>query len=395
MIAEPELSIEKIEEVVSVPEIEVEEVVAVPEVSLPAEVEAPVLAAIEEEKEAPLYDDTFTLMAEMEAVHRELAQVLGARKQALQQAASAAAMATATCGPPPQLPPRPSPAETKLEVIPADEDTALHVFSMEELEESSSSQSSLRSFGEFIDSASASGPGQEFSRPPSRQINREAPHFPIIDDVLKEFEATMRAPTAGAVAEIEIEMMEMDSAESGSENGSDNYDHDSGHSSEHDDSRNGSSGDENESRPDSPATSVSSSNNDDDDVKEEPLDFVRPALEHVDSGICMEGDEYESREEDEEEAIVAQSPAEEKTIHTVCETELAVVEEEETVQALIEAIELPIPTLQRPKLIRASTSRSSQKKILPPRKNNGHKRIPKKVRLSTSEKQKFLSRPVW
>jgi len=348
--------------------------------------------------EAPLYDDPLALLAEMEAVHRELVQVLGARKQTqgqyvLEQAMASASVPTVVVtedrGPPPQLPPRPSLAKVDVEEIPAlpeidDDDTALDVSSMEELEESSSSRSSLRSFGDFI--AAVPGNGQEFSRPPSRLINKEAPHFPIIDDVLKEFEATL-SPAVTETTE----------SEDGSDGNHEQYEHNSGHSSEHGDSRNGSSGDENESRPDSPATSVSSSNNDE-DVKLEPLDFTRPALQNDDSDICIEmGEEVEEEKETEATILPTLStPAGEKT--TVLEAEVPVVEEEKTIETLIEAIELPTiaaPVVQRPKLLRASTPRSSQKKILPPRKNNGHKRIPKKVRLSSSEKQKYLSRPAW
>ena len=379
-----------------------------PEVSLPAEAEAavpvqPVVAgAVEEENEESLYDDTFILMAEMEAVRRELAQALDARKQerALKQAMAAAAVpavvATEDRGPPPQLPPRPPPIE--LEEIPAlpetdEDDTALHVFSMEQLEESTSSQSSLRSFGDFVEAAG----GQEFSRPPSRLVNKEAPHFPIIDDVLKDFEASIQP----------IEMQPSLSA-IGSDATDEHYEHDSGHSSEHGDSRNDSSCDENESRPDSPATSVSSSNDDDADVKVEPLDFARPALVHVDSGISMAVEEEAVEVEDvkEEANTIAAAilgaleiPTDEKTAMTVLQTELPIAEEEQTIEAPIEAIELPTktvaPVLQRPGLVRTSASRPSRKKTVSPRKNNGHKHIPKKVRLSASEKQKFLSRPAW
>ena len=90
--------------------------------------------------------------------------------------------------------------------------------------------------------------------------------------------------------------------------------------------------------------------------------------------------------EEEEETVATILPAlsttaDEKT--TVLEAELPFVEEEKTIEALIEAIELPTiaaPVVRRPGLLRASTSRSSQTKILPEKKNNGHKRIPKKVR---------------
>ncbi|KAF8538005.1 hypothetical protein BDD12DRAFT_194824 [Trichophaea hybrida] len=300
---------------------------------------------LEEEEITSSGDKHFTLMSDMEAVHRELARVLTARNQSRQESdedqyATSPSVDTdlQSRGPPPEIPPRPraplSPMITEeAPALPEIEDEDLNIFSMEELEEPVSSSSSVRSFGDFVEAPpSGTGVGQDFSRPSTSQGKKEVPHFPIIDDVLSEYEASLHSVDRDR----RIEYLD---------------DHEGLTSG--DESRNGFS---DGSICDSPATSVSSTN--EDDIDAQSLDAGKES-QQVDSGLVMEMGS--------KELSVHQKNSESVSSNT-----------------------LP----KRPVYIRGSSSRSSTARRAP-KKNNGWKRVPKKARLSPGEKKRFVSRAFW
>jgi len=297
-----------------------------------------VLQTVLEEEEISSGDKHFTLMSDMEAVHRELKRVLSVQSQSRPQLneeqsddSPSLAEVLQSRGPPPEIPPRPRAPLSPVMVenapaLPAIEDEDLNIFSMEELEEPVSSGSSIRSFGDFVEAPpSSSGAGQDFSRPSTSHGKKEVPHFPIIDDVLSEYEASLHSVDR----ERRIEYLdEHEGLTSG------------------DESRNGFS---DESRCDSPATSVSSTN--EEDIDAQSLDTGKE-VQQVDPGLVMEMGS--------------------KSSESVCSNTRP----------------------KRPIAVRGSSSRSSTSRRAP-KKNNGWKRVPKKARLSPGEKKRFVSRAFW
>jgi hypothetical protein len=77
------------------------------------------------------------------------------------------------------------------------------------------------------------------------------------------------------------------------------------------------------------------------------------------------------------------------------EEEVAIEMPEKQVEITL-AVDDIAPLHKRPILVRSSSSRrASQQPKTVHKKNNGWKRVPKKARLSASEKQRYLSRAFW
>ena len=384
---------------------------------------------LEEEAISAADDCSFTLMHEMEAVKHELARVLSQRAERVERClppsppssvpgddeeeeeeeaplalppAAAAAAAAAAAGVAATTTTTTAAAqllEEELEEAPAlpeDDDLSITITSMEQLDEPVSSAASLNSFGDFMEPVV--GAGQDFSRPPSTAPpaaaaaavgpgKKEQPHFPIIDDVLCEYEASRVQPQsqpATAPAQQPPSML---------------YDHDreeeeatasSSSSSSSDDSRHdsGSSGDESGCQ--SPASSVSSvcSSHGDDDVEMHPLDRAPKPAFRLGAAVVSQT---------EVPPVVCEATL------VACETEAptlpvdaapTVLDEPEPAAAVSvdkqdnEPMELPVQVV-------ATKRRQPVHAKRAPRKNNGWKRVPIKARLSPSQKRGLLSRSPW
>jgi hypothetical protein len=172
---------------------------------------------------------------------------------------------------------------------------------------------------------------------------------------------------------------------------------------------------------------------------------LRPQLEHADSGIAMEMDldeglvfdtqfetavfpsfeealETVSTEVPEKQLEEVAFPSFEENHETVAVEEPAIeesefrfepafivddgtpllAEQEVTIEVPAKRVETIFavddtgPLHKRPILVRGSSSRrASQQPKTVHKKNNGWKRVPKKARLSASEKQRFVSRAFW
>jgi hypothetical protein len=223
---------------------------------------------------------------------------------------------------------------------PAEEDEDLKIISMEELEVYSvSSGSSIRSFGDFVEPSI--GANQSFSSV-SCVSAKDTPHFPIIDDVISAYEASLTSSST-------------DSCHSTGEkdpealiNTDDDWDG------------------ENDSGLNSPATSVSVNSIPNEDVNELDLNKQLPS----ETRLPLQLVEIQIPE-----VINVQPPP----------TKALIIQKQP---------KIALTTSSRNCSPCSSTTSSSRSKR-PPRKNNGWKRIPKKQRLSPSSKQRFISRAFW
>lgn len=368
---------------------------------------------LEEEAISAADDCSFTLMHEMEAIKNELARVLSQRAEraerclppsppssvpgddgeedeeevpplALPTAAAATAALTAAATITTATQPLAPLPEEELDEAPAlpEDDDGLYITSMEQLDEPVSCTASLNSFGDFMEAPV--GAGQDFSRPPSTVPppapavagpgKKEQPHFPIIDDVLCEYEASQLQPQSQSQPQSKHVLYDHDHEEgSSSSTGSS-----SGDESRHD---GGSSGDESGCQ--SPASSVSSvySSHGDDDVEAHPLDRAPKAAAFLPEAPTVSPTEASALPapptvlDDEPEVLGKQDNA----------TELSVPADPPAEVAELSAVEAA----------RKASRRQAAQAKQAPRKNNGWKRVPIKARLSPSDKQRFLSRPSW
>ncbi|KAI5786190.1 hypothetical protein FPQ18DRAFT_308740 [Pyronema domesticum] len=298
---------------------------------------------LEQEEISALDDINFTLMSGLETVQRELARVI---EEARRKEASRKLGAFRTPsfrierGPPPAIPPRPvglTSAMGGLSIHVPEEQSGFDIMSMEQLDDGGSSASSVQSFGHFIEMAAISG-GLDFSKPPTAPaMMKEIPHFPIIEDILSDFEACVSSPEPTERGDYVDDGL-----------------------TSCDESRNGFS---DESLCNSPTTSVSST--DEDDIDVETLDgdkkIQRPTFLQMDSGY---GTDFDTERE-------------------ILEMPDTISEEPTTSELLVK---------QPLQLVRATRSPAPKRA---PKKNNGHKRVPKKARLSSSARQRFLSRAFW
>ena len=373
------------------------------------------LQTVPEEEAISAADDCSTLMHEMEAIKNELARVLSQRAEraerclppsppssvpgdeeeeeeeeeeevaplALPTAATATAATAATTATQ-LLAPLP---EEELEEAPAlpEDDDSLCITSMEQLDEPVSCTASLSSFGDFVEAPV--GAGQDFSRPPSTipppagavaaavvgPVKKEQPHFPIIDDVLREYEALQLQPQSQPQPQhVLYDHDHEEGSSSSSSTGSS-----SGDESRHD---GGSSGDESGCQ--SPASSASSvcSSHGDDDVDAHPLDRAPKAAFLLDAPTVSPT----------EAAVVQQAEASALSAPTGKQDDAAELsvraDPPATGGGTAAAPGEAVVTTRRRQPVHAKQA---------PRKNNGWKRVPIKARLSPSDKQRFLSRPSW
>lgn len=311
------------------------------------------------------------LIREMESI--QLAQALGFRSNSgpfwgSQAVGSRDPYQRFSGGPPPELTPRPkgpffSTPRSHL-------NDSFNIFSMEDLEDRPALAAPLSRLPEFV---TATAPG--LIKRPSTYSLKEAPIFPTINDVIFEFETKVNTPVREPKSFIESveepvnEQEELVSA-AGVEYGLDCEDANALKDQDEyaEDNEDLTSGDEaftDGSGPSSPSTSVSST--DDNDIDEQLLDNHKQ--------------EYIPQSE----FNIQPMPAKDIVEHATIQLPLAAdTKTERTISAPLR----PIP-------YRSTSSRVSTIPKRAAKKNNGWKRVPKKNRLSSGSKRKFLSRSFW